>query len=194
MSLKVGVMASGRGSNFQAILTEIESGSLDAQIGLLVSDRSEAPALRIAEEHGIEALSLPYDKQDRGAFESLAGDAFEAAGCDYILLAGFMRILTPAFIDRFENRILNIHPSLLPSFKGLHPQRQAIDAGVKFSGCTVHLVTQELDSGPILSQAVVPVFERDTEETLSQRILEQEHRVYAEAIQVLSQKTSACKI
>lgn len=194
MSLKVGVMASGRGSNFQAIQTEIESGSLDAQIGLLVSDRSEAPALRIAKEHGIEAVAFPYDKQDRSAFESLAGDAFEAAGCDYIILAGFMRILTPAFIDRFENRILNIHPSLLPSFKGLHPQRQAIGAGVKFSGCTVHLVTQELDSGPILSQAVVQVFERDTEETLSQRILEQEHRVYAEAIQVLSQKTSSCEI
>lgn len=192
MSIRLGVMASGRGSNFQAIQTEIEKGSLNAEIALLISDRENAPALEIARGHGIEARAYPYDKQNRVAFETAAGDAFECADCDYIILAGFMRILTPAFIDRFAGRILNIHPSLLPSFKGLHPQQQALDAGVKFSGCTVHLVTQELDAGPILAQAVVPVFEMDTEEDLSHRILEQEHRVYAEAINVLTERTSSC--
>ena len=181
-------MASGRGSNFQAIQKEIEAGKLDAEISLLLSDRAEAPALTIAAAHGIDARALPYDKKDRAAFEQAAGNLFENAGCAYIILAGFMRILTPEFIERFEHRILNIHPSLLPSFKGLHPQRQALDAGVKFSGCTVHLVTQELDAGPILAQAVVPVLAQDNEETLSQRILEQEHQVYAEAIRVLSTK------
>ncbi len=184
-------MASGRGSNFQAIQKEIEAGKLDAEISLLLSDRAKAPALAMAAAHGIDARALPYDKNDRAAFERAAGDLFEQAGCAYIILAGFMRILTPEFIDRFENRILNIHPSLLPSFKGLHPQQQALDAGVKFSGCTVHLVTQELDAGPILAQAVVPVLAQDDEETLSQRILEQEHRVYAEAIRVLANKEPA---
>jgi len=186
MTLRLGVMASGRGSNFQAIQKEIESGKLDAKIVLLISDRAQAPALEISKAHGIKASALPYDKNDRSAFEREAGDLFEKAGCAYIILAGFMRILTPAFIDRFENRIINIHPSLLPSFKGLHPQRQALEAGVKFSGCTVHLVTRELDSGPILAQAVVPVCEGDTEETLSQRILGEEHKVYSEAIRYLS--------
>ncbi|WFB34595.1 phosphoribosylglycinamide formyltransferase [Kiritimatiellota bacterium B12222] len=191
MSLKLGVMASGRGSNFLAIQNEIERGNLDAEIALLISDRAQAPALELATAHGIAAQAFPYDKSDRSAFEKKAGDAFEAAGCAYIILAGFMRILTPGFIDRFEHRILNIHPSLLPSFKGLHPQQQALDAGVKFSGCTVHLVTQELDAGPILAQAVVPVEEEDTEESLSRRILEQEHQVYAQAIQVLIAKHHA---
>ena len=188
MTTRLGVLASGRGSNFQAIQREIESGGLDAEISLLLSDRANAPALAIAGEHGIRARSLPYDKSDREAFERAAGDALEDAGCQWIVLAGFMRILTPYFIGRFAGRILNIHPSLLPSFKGLHPQRQALEAGVKFSGCTVHLVTHELDAGPILAQAVVPVYDSDTEESLSQRILTQEHRLYPEAIRVLQKR------
>lgn len=188
MSLRLGVMASGRGSNFQAILKEIEAGKLDASIEILVSDRANAPALGIAQAHGIEATALPYDKNFRQGFEQAAGDLFAQKNCDYIVLAGFMRILTPGFLERFENRVLNIHPSLLPSFKGLHPQRQALEAGVKFSGCTVHLVTPDLDAGPILAQAVVPVHGDDTEETLSQRILAEEHRVYAEAIRVLNRR------
>ncbi|MCC5845544.1 MAG: phosphoribosylglycinamide formyltransferase [Verrucomicrobia bacterium] len=185
MTVRLGVLASGRGSNFQAIQREIEAGTLDARIHLLLSDRQQAPALAIAREHGIDARALPYDKTDREAFERAAGDALDAAGCQWIVLAGFMRILTPYFIDRFAGRILNIHPSLLPAFKGLHPQRQALEAGVKFSGCTVHLVTQDLDAGPILTQAVVPVHPDDTEATLSARILAEEHRIYPEAIRLL---------
>lgn len=187
--LKLGVMASGRGSNFLAVQREIEAGDLDARIALLLSDRPQAPVLELAREHRVSAQALPYDKKDRQAFERAAADAFDAAGCDYILLAGFMRILTPYFIRRFPARILNIHPSLLPSFKGLHPQRQALEAGVKFSGCTVHLVTDDLDAGPILTQAVVPVYESDDEDRLAARILEQEHRIYPEAVRLLSQKT-----
>jgi phosphoribosylglycinamide formyltransferase-1 len=185
MTVKLGVLASGRGSNFQAIQREIEAGTLDARIKLLVSDRAAAPALDIASEHGIDTVFLPYDKTNREAFERAAGDALDAAGCEWIVLAGFMRILTPYFIDRFAGRILNIHPSLLPAFKGLHPQRQALEAGVKFSGCTVHLVTHDLDSGPILAQAVVPVLPGDTEDTLGARILAEEHKIYPEAIREL---------
>lgn len=186
MSLRLGVMASGRGSNFLAVQREIEDGTLDAEIALLVSDRARAPAFDRAREHDVPSLHLPYDKQDREAFERTAADAFDRAACDYILLAGFMRILTPYFIRRFSGRILNIHPSLLPSFKGLHPQRQALEAGVKFSGCTVHLVTEDLDAGPILAQAVVPVYENDDEDRLAARILAQEHRVYPEAVRALT--------
>lgn len=186
MSIRLGVLASGRGSNFQAIQREISAGILKARIGLVLSDRPEAPALSIAREHGIDARALPYSKTDRQAFERAAGDALEAANCQWIILAGFMRILTPYFIDRFAGRILNIHPSLLPAFKGLHPQRQALEAGVKFSGCTVHLVTHDLDAGPILTQAVVPVLPGDTEETLGARILTEEHRIYPEAIRLLA--------
>ncbi len=182
---RLGVLASGRGSNFQAIQREIENGSLDARVALVVSDRSSAPVLDIARKHGVPALYLPYDRNDRAAFERAAGDALDAAGCQWMILAGFMRILTPAFIERYTGRILNIHPSLLPSFKGLHPQRQALEAGVKFSGCTVHIVTTELDAGPILAQAVVPVFNNDTEESLAARILVEEHRLFPEAIRNL---------
>jgi len=189
MSTKLGVLASGRGSNFQAIQKEIEAGTLDAEIAVLISDREQAPALAIAREHGIHARALPYDKSDREAFERAAGDLLEAAGCEWIILAGFMRILTPYFITRYAGRILNIHPSLLPAFKGLHPQRQALEAGVKFSGCTVHLVTQELDAGPIVTQAVVPVFDADTEEALAARILEQEHRIFPDAIRILQSRS-----
>lgn len=188
MSLTLGVLASGRGSNFLAVQKEIEAGTLNAEIAVLISDRQDAPALSIAREHGITAVHHPYDRSDRSVFEREAAGTLEEAGCDLILLAGFMRILTPEFIHRFPDKILNIHPSLLPSFKGLHPQQQALDAGVKFSGCTVHVVTAELDAGPIVAQAVVPVMDDDTEETLSARILEQEHTIYAEAIRVIDRK------
>jgi phosphoribosylglycinamide formyltransferase-1 len=186
MTLSLGVMASGRGSNFLALQREIEAGTLDAWVDLLISDRPAAPVLEMARKHGVTARHLPYDRTDRAAFETAAADAFDDARCGLILLAGFMRILTPVFIRRFEGRILNIHPSLLPSFKGLHPQRQALDAGVKFSGCTVHRVTADLDAGPIVTQAVVPVFDGDDEDRLSARILEQEHRIYPEAVRILA--------
>lgn len=186
MTPRLGVMASGRGSNFLAVQREIEQGSLDADIALLLGDRAKAPVFDLARAHGVPFRHIPYDTHDRECFERTAADAFDEAACDYILLAGFMRILTPCFIRRFPERILNIHPSLLPSFKGLHPQRQALEAGVKFSGCTVHLVTEDLDAGPILAQAVVPVYETDDEASLSDRILEQEHRLYPEAVRALA--------
>lgn len=185
MSLTLGVLASGRGSNFLAVQQEIEAGTLDAKIAVLISDREDAPALALAREHSIRAVYHPYDRSDRSVFETAAAETLTASGCDLVLLAGFMRILTPEFIHRFPGKILNIHPSLLPSFKGLHPQRQALEAGVKFSGCTVHVVTAELDAGPILAQAVVPVEENDTVETLSNRILREEHTIYAKAIRQL---------
>jgi phosphoribosylglycinamide formyltransferase-1 len=186
MTARLGVMASGRGSNFLAVQREIEAGTLDAEVALLVSDRAAAPVLDIAGEYGVPARHIAYDKTDREIYERAAAEALEAAECEYILLAGFMRILTPYFIRRFPDRILNIHPSLLPSFKGLHPHQQALDAGVKFSGCTVHLVTEDLDAGPIITQAVVPVYDNDDEASLAARILEQEHRIYPEAIRILA--------
>lgn len=182
MSLALAVLASGRGSNFQAIQAAIERGSLDASVRLLLSDRRKAPALDIARTHGIEAVHLPYDRNDREAFERKAGDLIDHQGCDLVILAGFMRLLTPYLVQRFAGRILNIHPALLPAFKGLNAQQQALDYGVKYSGCTVHLVTEDMDAGPILGQRVVPVFEDDTEPTLSARILEQEHQLYPECI------------
>ena len=185
LTAKLGVLASGRGSNFQAIQKEIEAGTLDAEISVLISDRPQAPALSIAETRGIPAHALPYDRNDREQFERAAADLLEKHGCEWIILAGFMRILTPWFIQRFKNRILNIHPSLLPAFKGLHPQRQALEAGVKVSGCTVHLVTQDLDAGPILVQRTVPVLPGDDEAALAARILVEEHKAYPEAIRFL---------
>ena len=191
MKPRLGVLASGRGSNFQSIQTEIVSGALDAEVVVLISDRERAPALEIAENFGIEARYIPYDKSNRQDFEEKAAAMIEAHDCDLIILAGFMRIITPWFIDRFAGRILNIHPSLLPSFKGLHPQKQALDAGVKIAGCTVHVVTAEMDSGPIIAQRSVVVFDDDTEESLSDRILVQEHLLYPEAIRIYSEKRSA---
>jgi phosphoribosylglycinamide formyltransferase-1 len=182
MSLTLGVLASGRGSNFLAVQREIEDGQLDARIAVVISDRENAPALTLAQERSIRAEHLPYDRSDRSVFEIPAAALLRDLNCDLILLAGFMRILTPDFVGEFPGRILNIHPSLLPSFKGLHPQRQALEAGVKFSGCTVHVVTAELDAGPIVAQAVVPVENGDTEDTLSKRILREEHTIYAKAI------------
>lgn len=187
MTLTLGVLASGRGSNFLAVQEEIEAGNLDARISVLISDREQAPALEIARNHGIPSYYYAYDRKDRSVFEAPAALTLQESGCDLILLAGFMRILTPEFIRKFPGNILNIHPSLLPSFKGLHPQRQALEAGVKYSGCTVHLVTAELDAGPIIAQAVVPVHDDDTEETLSARILKEEHTIYAQAIRHLSE-------
>lgn len=182
MTIKLGVLASGRGSNFAAIQTAIDAGTLAAQAVILLSDQPGAKALGLAEAHGIPSAYIPYDRTNRASFEQAAAEKLEAAGCDLIILAGFMRLITPAFIHQFEGRILNIHPSLLPSFKGLHAQRQALEYGVKFAGCTVHVVTEEMDAGPIIGQRVVPVFESDTEDTLSARILEQEHQLYPEAI------------
>ena len=180
--VRLGVLASGRGSNFSAIVAAIGRGELAADVRLLASDIADAPALDSARKAGIESLHIPYVRGDRRAFETRVEQMFDERGVQLVILAGFMRLITPDFIRHFDGRILNIHPSLLPSFKGLHAQRQALDAGVKISGCTVHVVTAEMDAGPILGQRAVPVLPGDTEQTLSTRILAEEHRLFPACI------------
>ncbi len=176
--LRLGVLASGRGSNFAAIQRAIADGRLAARVELLVSDQPDAKALEVARENGVRAEHLPYDRKNRLDWEQRAAAKLDAAGVELVILAGFMRLITPWFIQHYQGRILNIHPSLLPSFKGLDAQKQALDFGVKLAGCTVHIVTEEMDAGPILAQRAVPVRPGDTEDTLSARILEQEHDVF----------------
>lgn len=177
------VLASGRGSNFEAILDACTSGRLPARITALISDRPEAPALRLAERNGIEPVALDFEAfAGREAYHIALLAELERLAPDLIILAGYMRILPPPIVRRFEYRILNIHPSLLPAFPGLHPQRQAIEYGVTVSGCTVHFVDDGMDTGPIIMQAVVPVFPDDTPERLADRILREEHRLYPQAI------------
>lgn len=180
--VRLGVLASGRGSNFSAIVAAIGRGGLSADVRLLASDIADAPALDSARKASIEAVHIPYVRGDRRAFENRVEQMFDERGVQLVILAGFMRLITPDFIRHFDGRILNIHPSLLPSFKGLHAQRQALDAGVKISGCTVHVVTAEMDAGPILGQRAVPVLPGDTEDTLSSRILAEEHRLFPACI------------
>lgn len=175
MSRRLGILLSGRGSNFVAIADAIGAGRLDAEIALVVSNKPQAPGLELAKARGFKTAVV----KTTGA--ELA-DVLEAERVDLVCLAGYMRLLSPEFIARFPHRILNIHPSLLPAFPGLDAQDQAFAHGVKFSGCTVHFVDEGLDSGPIVKQAVVPVLADDTEDTLSARILAEEHRLYAEAI------------
>ena len=186
--LILGVLVSGRGSNLQAIIDAIERGDLEAKIALVISDKKEAFALERARKHGIEALFMdPKAYGSREDHEKAIGDELEKRGVELICLAGYMRILSPYFVQRFRWRIINIHPALLPSFPGLHGQKQALDYGVKISGCTVHFVDEETDHGPIIIQAAVPVLEEDTEETLAARILEYEHKIYPRAIQLYAQ-------
>jgi phosphoribosylglycinamide formyltransferase-1 len=183
--LRLGVLVSGRGSNLRAILDAAGAGKLDAEVVAVVSDKPDAPALRHVEGRGIARVVERgnYPSPDAGEFEDAIASELEKRGVELVVLAGFMRILGPGFVRRFEGRIVNIHPSLLPSFPGLHAQRQALLRGVKISGCTVHRVDETLDGGPILAQAAVPVLEDDTEETLSARILEEEHKLLPETIQ-----------
>lgn len=178
----LGFLASGRGSNFAAIVAAIEAGAVPARAAVLVSDRKNARAIELATAKGIPAYYFPYDRNNRRDFEERAADALRGHDCDLVCLAGYMRLLTPWFIRQFPNRILNIHPALLPAFKGVNAQAQAVAAGVKVSGCTVHLVTEELDSGPILGRREVPVLEGDTAETLAARILVEEHKLYPQMI------------
>ncbi len=186
--LKLGVLVSGRGSNLQAIIDAIERGDLEAIIALVVSDKKEAFALERARKHGIEALFIdPKAYESREEHERAVGDELEKRGVGLICLAGYMRILSEYFVNRFRWRIINIHPALLPSFPGLHGQKQALDYGVKISGCTVHFVDEKTDHGPIIIQAAVPVLEGDDEDTLAARILEYEHKIYPRAIQLFAQ-------
>jgi phosphoribosylglycinamide formyltransferase-1 len=182
-SLRLGVLASGRGSNFAAILDAIESGKLPARVMIVVSDRPDAAALERARSHGIAtAVVVPRDYGDRESFDLAVVERLRAAEVQVVVLAGFMRLVTPAFLTAFPGRVLNIHPALLPAFPGLHAQRQAIAYGVKISGCTVHVVDDGVDTGPILMQRAVEVRDDDDEESLAARILVEEHKLYPEVI------------
>jgi len=186
VSRTLGVLISGRGSNLQAILDAIAEGRLDARVGVVVSNQADARGLERAEAAGVPTAVVSHkDYDSREAFDEAVLARLNHHDVDVVCLAGFMRILSPVLVRAFSNRVLNIHPSLLPAFVGLHAQRQAVEHGAKVSGCTVHLVDEELDHGPILLQAPVPVEERDSEESLSARILEQEHNLYPEAIQLI---------
>ena len=180
---RIGVLISGRGSNLQSIIDAIASGRLDATISVVVSNRAEAQGLQRARDAGIEAVHLsPRGYPDRDAYDRALAECLLARGVDLVCLAGFMRLVGQPLLDRFPKRILNIHPSLLPSFPGLDAQRQALEHGVRVTGATVHLVNAELDAGPIVLQTAVPVLDDDSVETLSARILVEEHRLYPEAI------------
>jgi len=182
MNKRLGILLSGRGSNFLAIADAIASRRLDAEIAVVISNRQDAGGIALARERGLNAQVLPSAGLDREVYDRQLVAEFEKNNVGLVCLAGYMRILSGYFIHRFPMRILNIHPSLLPAFPGLDAQHQALEHGVKFSGCTVHFVDDGLDSGPILRQAVMPVLDHDTAESLSARILEQEHRIYSEAI------------
>lgn len=185
--LRLVVLASGRGSNFQALIDACESGSIPAEIVLLLTDNPKAQALDRADKHGIKTRVIERKNfPSRDAFDTALANAAEEAGAELVCLAGFMRILSPVFISRFGGMVINIHPALLPSFPGLDAQRQALESGVKISGATVHFVDEGVDTGPIIAQAAVPVEDGDTVETLSARILEQEHRLYPEAVRMIA--------
>lgn len=186
--LRIAVLASGRGSNFKAILDHIESGNINAQAVLLLSNVPDAPVLDIAREAGVPVWARSHkDFPSRAAFDEAMLDAMREAGTEAVILAGYMRLLSPAFIRAYEGRILNIHPSLLPSFSGVSGGPDALAYGVKVTGCTVHFVVEDLDAGPVIIQSVVPVRETDTEETLMPRIHAMEHRIYPQAVAWLAE-------
>lgn len=185
--MKLGILISGRGSNLQALIDAIATGELLASIAVVISNRADAAGLARAEQAGIPTLVMPHKEYaDRAAYDIALAAALKARGVDLVCLAGFMRLLGPAFIDEFPNAVLNVHPSLLPAFPGLDAQHQAFEHGVKVAGATVHLVTADLDAGPIVCQAAVPVLDADTAATLAARILEAEHRLYPDAIRRLT--------
>ena len=186
--LPLGVLISGNGSNLQAIIDAIEEKQLDAVIRVVVSNREEAFGLVRARKHNIPTEVLDHRKfSSREAYDQALVDILKARQVELVILAGFMRLLSPVFVSSYSNRIMNIHPALLPAFPGLHVQRKALEHGARFSGCTVHFVNEGCDEGPIIIQAVVPVFPDDTEESLSARILKEEHRIYPKAIQLYSE-------
>ena len=186
MSHRIGVLLSGRGSNFEALADSIAAGRIPgAEIVLVISNREDAPGLARAAGRAIPSQVIPSKGLQREAYDKLVVAELKRTGVQLVCLAGFMRLLSPYFVASFPQRILNIHPSLLPSFPGLEAQRQALEYGVKFSGCTVHLVDENLDAGPILAQAIVPVRDEDTDATLSARILAEEHRIYTDAVRLI---------
>ena len=183
---RIAVLLSGRGSNFEAIADSVAAGRIpDAEIALVFSNRENAPGVEKARQRGLEAVVIPSKGRQREEYDREVVALLEAKKIDLVCLAGFMRLLSPYFVERFRYRILNIHPGLLPAFPGLEAQKQALEWGVRVSGCTVHFVDENLDVGPIIVQAVVPVYDDDTEETLAARILREEHRIYPEAINIV---------
>lgn len=183
---RIAVLLSGRGSNFEAIAESVRAGHIrDAELTIVVSNRESAGGIEKARQRGIEAVVIPSKGKQREEYDREVVALLKEKKIDLVCLAGFMRLLSPYFVQEFRHRILNIHPALLPSFPGLEAQKQALEWGVKFSGCTVHLVDEHLDAGPIICQAVVPVEDGDTEKSLAARILREEHRIYAEAINIV---------
>jgi phosphoribosylglycinamide formyltransferase 1 len=185
MIKNLGILLSGRGSNFEAIARSVQLGRVPARIALAISNRSDAPGLRRARELGLNAVYIPSQGKVREAYDREIVAALQEAQVDLVCLAGFMRVLGPYFVRAYPNRALNIHPSLLPAFPGLEAQKQALESGAKFTGCTVHMLDEGVDTGPIICQAVVPVLDDDTEATLAARILKEEHRIYSEAIRLV---------
>jgi phosphoribosylglycinamide formyltransferase 1 len=185
---RLAILLSGRGSNSEAIANNIANGSLDASIAVVISNRPDARGLLLARERGIPNVALPSKGMDRETYDRALIETLREYDPDLICLAGYLRVLSAGFVRQFADRILNIHPSLLPAFPGLDAQRQALDYGVKVTGCTVHFVDEYLDAGPVLMQAAVPVLDDDTVEALSARILVDEHRIYSEAIRRLAER------
>lgn len=182
---RLGILLSGRGSNFEAIADSIEAGRLEAEIAVVISNSPRAKGLERARQRGLKAVCIPSKAMEREAYDRLVVAELRRAEVELVCLAGFMRLLSAYFVEEFPQRILNIHPSLLPSFPGLEAQAQALEHGVKHTGCTVHFVDERLDAGPILIQKAVSVLDSDTEESLAARILEQEHVAYTEAIRLV---------
>lgn len=188
MNKRIGVLLSGRGSNFEALAESVAAGKIpDAEIVVVISNQPDALGLKRAQERGIPAKMIPSKGLQREAYDRQVVAVLQECRVDLICLAGYMRLLSPYFVAAFPRKILNIHPSLLPSFPGLEAQKQALDHGVKFAGCTVHFVDENLDAGPIILQAVVPVLDNDDEHALSERILKEEHRIYSEAVKFILQ-------
>ena len=186
MKKRIGVLLSGRGSNFEALAGSVAAGRIpNAEIAIALSNREDARGIEKARAFGIEARVISSRGLEREAYDKLVIAALQEKRVDLVCLAGYMRLLSPQFVAAFRNRILNIHPSLLPAFPGLEAQRQALEHGAKFSGCTVHFVDENLDAGPIVLQACVPIEDNDTPETLAERILREEHRIYTEAVRIV---------
>ncbi len=186
--VKIGVLVSGRGTNLQAIIDSISEGKLEAEITLVISDQEEAPALERCRKAGVPwEVVRRKDHSSKEDFENAIAEKLEGSGCSLVVLAGFMRLLGSGFLSRFPDRVINIHPSLIPAFQGLKAQKRAVEFGARVSGCTVHLVDESVDGGPVVVQAVVPLLPEDDEESLSRKILEYEHRILPQTIQWFSE-------
>jgi phosphoribosylglycinamide formyltransferase-1 len=186
MKKRIGVLLSGRGSNFEALADGVAAGRIpDAQIAIVIANREGTQGIERAQSRGIATRVIPSKGLEREAYDRQVVSVLREHEVELVCLAGYMRLLSPYFVECFPRRILNIHPSLLPSFPGLESQRQALEYGVKFAGCTVHFVDENLDAGPIIMQAVVAVLDNDTPDTLSARILREEHRIYSEAVKIV---------